>query len=506
MRPRLAFLDADLVGRVLDEAFALLVTPGIRVQSAEAIDLLASSGATVNGERVRIPEALVRSCLATVPHAFDLFDREGRPAVRFGADRVQFDPGSCGVSVLDGRTGEHRSSSSDDLVRLVRVADALAAYDAQSTAVVCHDVPAAIGDAYRLFLVLLWSAKPVVTGAFGARSSALMIDLLALDAGGRAALAERPRAVFDVCPSPPLTWSAFGSNNLMDLARAGVPAEIVSMPLAGAAAPVTLIGSIVQHAAECLGGIVIYQLASPGAPIVWGGAPAIVDMRSGATAIGAIETAMLVAGYTQVGRFLGLPTHGYLGASDSKILDGQAGLESGMTALVGALSGTDLISGAGMLDFLLTQSAEKLVVDAEAIGMIRRLLGGIDTPTATLALDAFAEAGEEGRFLELPETRRLFRREQFLPSAVIDRGSRRAWDEAGAVDTMGRARNRVEALLANHERPGIDAAVEAALVERIASAGREFGLEHLPGIPDGPGSVAAGAAGVGSDLTLVPPG
>ncbi len=481
MRP-LRLLDDGLVGRVLDEALALLTRPGVRVQSAEAVELLASAGGTVDDDRVHIPEALVRSCLATAPRAFDLFDRAGLPAVRFGADRVQFDPGSCGVAVLDA-DGGHRSSTADDLVRLVRVTEALAAYDAQSTAVVCHDIPVAIGDAYRLFLVLLWSGKPIVTGAFGARTSSLMIDLLADDAGGRAALAARPRAVFDVCPSPPLTWTEFGSQNLVDLARAGVPAEIVSMPLAGAAAPVTLIGSIVQHAAECLSGITIHQLASPGAPIVWGGAPAILDMRTGATAIGAIETALLVAGYTQVGRFLGLPTHGYLGASDAKTLDAQAGLESGLTAIVGALAGTDLISGAGMLDFLLTQSAEKLVVDAEAIGMIRRLLAGIDAPTPTLALDAFADAGEDGHFLELPETRRLFRREQYLPSAVIDRGSRRAWEGAGGLDAAGRAARRVEELLATTGPASIEPGVARALVDRMASAGRPFGLERLPGVP-----------------------
>ena len=101
--------------------------------------------------------------------------------------------------------------------------------------------------------------------------------------------------MFDVCPSPPLIWSAFGARNLIELARAGVPAEMVSMPLAGAAAPVTLIGSIVQHAAECLSGIAIHQLAKPGSPIVWGGAPAIFDMRKGTTPMGAIETAMIDA-------------------------------------------------------------------------------------------------------------------------------------------------------------------------------------------------------------------
>lgn len=482
-RPSFRLLEPDLIGRILDEAHELLLDPGVRVQDPEAARLLEDAGAEVRGEVARLPPSLVRDALATVPHSFDLYDRDGRPAVRYGAGVVQFDPGSSGVNVLDPVTGDHRPSRADDLVRLVRVAEMLPAYDAQSTAVVCGDIPAEIGDLYRLYLVLLGSSKPVVTGAFSPLGSAAMIDLLALDAGGRDALAARPRAVFDVCPSPPLTWTAFGARNLVDLARARVPAEMVSMPLAGGAAPVTLAGSIVQHAAECLSGIAIHQLASPGAPIVWGGAPSIVDMRTGVTPMGAIETAMLDAGYAEVGRHLGLPTHGYLGATDGKVLDAQAGLESAMGALVGALAGVDLISGAGMLDSLRCQSAEKLVLDADWIGMIRRLLRGVATPTETLGLAMIRAAGPEARFLELPETRRLFRSEQALPSAVIDRGSLRAWEDAGRPDAAARAHARVSEILAAYVRPALDPGIEAEMAALVRAAGAPYGMTRdLPGV------------------------
>ena len=261
MRPTLTLLEPELVDRVLDEAFELLMEPGVRVHEPEAVALLAAAGADVRDGTARIPERVVRDALATVPRSFALHDRAGAPAVRYGEGSVQFDPGSCGVHVLDPDTLEHRPSMSADLVRIVQVTDGLDAYAAQSTAVVCSDVPADVGDMHRLLLVLLHSDKPVVTGGFGVRTTRVMLDLLAVDAGGPDALAARPRAVFDVCPSPPLTWSELGCRNLIDLARAGVPAEMVSMPLAGGAAPVTLIGSVVQHAAECLSGIAIHQLA-----------------------------------------------------------------------------------------------------------------------------------------------------------------------------------------------------------------------------------------------------
>ncbi len=482
MRPRFELLDPALVDRIVDEALQLLRKPGIKVEEPEAIRVLVAGGATADGERVSIPEVMVRRALDTVPRSFELYDRAGNAAVKYGQGMVHFDPGSSGVAVLDPETLDTRPSMAADLARLTRVADALPAYDAVSTAVVAHDVPTEIGDLYRLFVVLCNSSKPIVTGAFTPRGSGVMIELLALDAGGREALAERPRAVFDVCPSPPLTWSEFACRNVMDLGRAGVPAELISMPLAGVAAPVTLVGSIVQHAAETLAGIVLHQLAAPGAPIVWGGAPTIVDMRTGATPMGAIETAMIDAGYAAVGRSLGLPTHGYLGATDSKVIDAQAGLESGMTALVGGLAGIDMISGAGMLDFLLAQSPEKLVIDADVIGMVQRLLRGVAVPTETLATGFFEQSGPEGRFLDLEDTRRLFRSEQFLPSKVIDRTSRRAWADAGGLDAFGRARRRVEELVASPRDIGLDPATAAAMAACITATGAPYGLTGLPGV------------------------
>jgi trimethylamine--corrinoid protein Co-methyltransferase len=263
MRPTFSLLASGLVERVLAEAYSLLEEPGIEVQAPEALALLAAAGARIEGERAHIPAAMVSDALATAPRTFDLYDRAGNPTVRYGQGVVQFDPGSSGVRVLDPETRRPRTSESTDLVRLVHVAEMLPVYAAQSTAVVCHDVPAEIGDLYRLFLVLLHSDKPIVTGAFRIPTIHAMIELLAIDAGGAEALAARPRAVFDVCSSPPLTWADLGGQNLIDLARARVPAELISMPIAGAAAPVTLVGAVVQHAAETLSGIVIHQLAGP---------------------------------------------------------------------------------------------------------------------------------------------------------------------------------------------------------------------------------------------------
>jgi trimethylamine--corrinoid protein Co-methyltransferase len=480
MQPKLDLIPQDLIERILDEAFQLMRKPGIKVQSPEAREVLAASGAQVQDEIVRIPERVVRTALQTVPHTFYLHDRLGNPSVTYGGDTVHFDPGSSAVHILDPETLEHKPSQTADLVRLVKVAEMLPQYDAQSTAVVCNEVPKTIGDLYRLYIVLLYSQKPIVTGAFSVETLPRMIDMLAIFAGGRAALKDKPQAVFDVCPSPPLIWSYFGAQNLIDLARAGIPAQMVSMPLAGAAAPVTLLGAVVQHAAESLSGIAIHQLAHAGAPIVWGGAPAIFDMRRGTTPMGAIETAMIDVCYAQVGKSLGLPTHGYLCASDAKVIDAQSGLESISTAMLGALAGINMISGAGMLDFLACQSAEKLVIDAEAIGMIKRLLAGVEVRTATLATELFEGINFKGDFLKQRATRDLFSKEQYLPSAVIDRDSQRGWLEAGGLDTFARAKVRTRQLLEAYQRPALDAGQVGELREMVGGLARQAGMERLP--------------------------
>ena len=484
MRPKLTLLSDEIIARILEEAYELLLKPGIKVQNEEARDLLARAGATVNPDThvAQIPASMVKKALESVPHEFYLYDYDGKPTIHYGGDSVHFDPGSSGITMLNPETLEHETTETEHLIRLIKVAEQLPQYDAQSTAVICHDVPKEIQDSYRLYLALLYSKKPIVTGAFTNKTVQEMIDMLALFAGSKEAAREKPRAVFDVCPAPPLIWSNFGAGNLIALARAGIPAEIVSVPLAGAAAPVTMLGTVTQHTAECFAGIVIHQLAHAGSPIVWGGAAAIFDMRKGATPMGAVETAMLDCSYAQVAKTLNMPTHTYLGATDSKLVDAQAGLESGISAMVGALSGINMISGSGMLDFLACHSAEKLVLDAEGIAMAKRMVMGVKQHTETLATGFYDDKinFKGGDFLKQKITMQLFREDQHMPSSIIDRDSTRAWKAAGSLDAFGRAKLRVNELLASYRRPELDPAQESRLHAFMLDLSQKAGLEQLP--------------------------
>ena len=482
MQPKIELLSDDMVRQILDESYQILLQTGVKVQSINARRLLADAGAQVDPftEVVKISESLIAPALETTPSSFTLFDRAGNQVISYGGDAVHFDPGSSGVNMLDSVSGKHHAATTSDLITLVKIVEMLQQYDAQSTAIVCSDVPKTISDLYRLFIVLSFSQKPIVTGSFSVPTLQTMIEMLNIVSGGREELVKKPLAVFDVCPSPPLIWSNFASENLIILARQKVPVELVSMPLTGAASPITLLGSIVQHTVENLSGLLIHQLACPGSPLVWGGAPAIFDMRKGSTPFGAAETAMLSAATTQVGKSLQLPTHTYLGASDAKFLDAQAGMESGMSFLIGALAGINMISGAGMLDFLACQSLEKLVFDAEAIAWTKRLLNGIKIQTQPFALNFYENFSFKPDFLKQKATRDLFSQEQILPSLVIDRGSVRGWQMDGKLDLTSRASVRIKQLLANYEIPGIDPACSQELLELVKFQAGQAGMSQLP--------------------------
>jgi trimethylamine--corrinoid protein Co-methyltransferase len=485
--PKLQMLDDDLVRQIISEAIAILENPGIRIHNQEALDLLANANAKVdfNAQVAYIPENIIRQALQTAPKEFTLFDLNGNAAVHYYGDKIHFDPGSGGLTIIDSQTERPRSPKTDDYIKFTKLVETLPQIDAQSTAFVCSDVVPEIGDLYRLYLALNYMNKPIITGAFRKDTWWTMKEMLSLVAGGDDAFANKPTAVFDVCPSPPLLWSDFTCQNLIDCARFLIPAQLISMPLAGATAPVTLAGAVVQHAAESLSGVVIHQLARAGAPIVWGGSPAIFDMREGSTPMGAVETWMISSAYVQIGKALGLPTHAYMGMSDAKIIDTQCGLESMGSNFVAALSGANIISGCGMMDLESCLSYEKLVIDAEMIGMVKRFVKGIIVRDDPIALNLMQKSGHKGDFLTLAHTRKWFREEQYMPSEVIDRASFDGWKARGEKSTFERARDRVEKLIPTYQPNNLTDGQRKELREVTLHAANKFGMESLPAMPPG---------------------
>jgi len=482
MRPKLTLLDTSLVDQIIDEAFGLLIDPGVRVHNEDALKLLADAGAEVDFESqiAKIPEAVVRQAMDSAPSEFHLYNLAGEPVVHYGGDSVQFDPGSAAINILDSETLEQRQPVTSDFVKFVKLVETIPQLDAQSTAIICADVPEEIGDLYRLYIALNFMHKPIVTGAFEKDTWWTMKELLEARVGGELALAEKPIAIFDTCPSPPLLWSDITCQNLIDCARSGIPSELVSMPLAGATAPVTVAGAVVQHTAENMSGVTISQLAQQGAPIVWGGSPAAFDMRKGTTPMGAVGTWMIDSAYAQVGKSLGFPTHAYLGMTDAKVVDAQAGLEAAGGTLMAALTGINMVSGAGMMDFESCQSYEKLVIDAEIIGMAKRLIEGIDPRQDPIALSLIRKLGHRADYLAEPHTLKWFQEEQYLPSEIIDRGSLSDWESGGAKSARQRAADRVEVLSKSYNLEPIESGLANELREITSKAAKKYGMDELP--------------------------
>ncbi len=479
-RPKLELLSRPFLDRIVSEAVDVLEKTGVLIENDEAMRLLSDAGCRRRGRIVRFKPSLIEASLKTAPRAIRVYDRGGALAMDLEGDAVHFDPGSGALKILDPATLEERKPVTRDLVRFAILTDALPNLAAQSTEMISMDVPEAMQDRYRLYIGLRFCTKPVVTGTFAVESFRIMADMLAAVRGSERALREKPLAIFDCCPSPPLKWSNLTCQNLIDASRAGIPAALISMPLAGATSPVTLAGALAQLTAENLSGIAIHQLAHPGSPVIFGGSPAAFDMRTGTPPMGAVETMMINAAHVQVGKHLGLPTHSYMGLSDAKIVDGQAGFETGMGALVAALAGANVISGPGMLDFESCQSLEKLVLDDEICGMALRMVRGVAARGDRLAGDLYGDIYAGDHFLASEETLRWFRDEVRPAGPVVDRDVYDTWVGRGRKSAWDRARLEVARILGSHAVEALPDDRLAALMDVVNADARLMGVELPP--------------------------
>ena len=431
-------------------------------------------------QQARLPAGLIERALQSVPSAFPLYDVLGAQTHDFSGDAVYFTPGSTALSLLAYPSQKMRPPTTADYVDYAKLMSQLPHIASQSTALIPGDVPAEISDSYRLFLSLLWCEKPVVTGAFTIASFEIMKDFQVAVRGTPEALRRQPLTIFSCCPTSPLSWSEVTSQNLIDCARYGIPVELIAMPLSGFLAPVTLVGTLIQHTAETLSGVVISQLASPGTPLLYGGSPGIFDFRYETTPMGAIETMMLDCAYTEIGKHLRIPTQAYIALSDSKRLDAQAGAETGMGAVLAALSGVNSISGPGMIDFESCLSLEKLVLDNELCGMALRLIAGIEPKEDFPAGPLLEELLRERHLLIADHTQRHWSSELRLPGPVIDRARRERWEHEGAVTLFERAHRQVARLLATYQPSRLPEDVRREVVQRMEHEARRHGLERLP--------------------------
>jgi len=499
MRPTLNVLSDTLIERIVDEAKHVLETTGMEIRGHEMRRRLLDAGLPLDaaGERVLFPRDVVERALATAPSSFQLFDRDGNPHADLGDDRVHFVPGSSGLKWLDHRTGEVRLANSTDYVEYIRLADGLEHIAYLATAFSTNDdIEAQVSDAWRLYLTLTNSKKPVVSGAFTEHGVGRMVEMMALFRSDRADLIARPMSIFTITATGNFRYSEDSCQNLIDCVEAGIPVEIVPVTLMGLIAPVTTVGATVFHTIDVLAGITMAQILRPGAPVLFGGAPATFHMKVASSPMSAVEALQLDAAYVAVGKSLGLPTQSYLALSDGPILDAQAGAETFGSALIAALAGVNSVSGPGMLDFLLVFSMPKLVFDDEMCGQALRFVREIqvadDLPVGPLVDQLMADQ----HLIMAEHTMAHWPQELYLPSPVIDRDNRENWTKAGGKDTYQRACTEVDLRLARYRQVETDPLIVAEL-ERIIRSGM-VAQTDLPTVPPAPEpSAEALAAGAG---------
>ena len=444
---RLAYLTKNEIEEIHSISLQLLQNTGVRVTNEEAQALLENAGCTLVGDIVTFPETLVRESIESTPSTFSIFSRNGKESFSIGQDNVLINPGSSAVYFKDRKSGDIRKGTSRDIAELVQVVEHLEHIKAQSTALIPSDIPVEIAGLYRLYVILKNSTKPIVTGAFSKEDFHIMRDMLEVVAGGPDELAKKPQAIFDCCPSSPLIWSDATSQNLIDCAKAGIPAQIVSAPLMGVSSPITIMGTVVQQNMEILSGIVIAQQVNLGTPLIYGGAIGSLDMRYGTPRFSSVEAIMTACMSNEVGKSYGIPTHAYLGTSESKIEDSQSGYETGLGLIMGILSRINVVSGPGMMTQLNCQSLEKLVIDNEFCGSALRLIQDSESLLDEDIHELISNVGPGGDYLKTKHTQRNYRKKHLFPSDIIDRLNLHSWIEEGKKTSVDRARNRVDTLL-----------------------------------------------------------
>jgi trimethylamine--corrinoid protein Co-methyltransferase len=491
MRPGLNVLSADLVARILDEVYRILAGTGMEIRGESLRQRLLEHGlpASPDGSRILFPQDVVNRAIGTAPSSFTLFDRDGKPHAELGGDKVNFVPGSSGLKVLDHRTGQTRLADSSDYVEYVRLADGLEHIAYLATAFSTNDdIEPQVSDAWRLYMTLLNSKQPIVSGAFSEHGVPRLAALLELFRSDAADLAARPLSMFTITATGNFRYGEDSCQNLLDCVEAGIPVEIVPVTLMGLIAPVTLVGALVFHCVDVLAGLTMAQILKPGHPVVFGGAPATFHMKAASSPMAAIEAQHLNVAYVAIAKHLGLPTQAYMALSDGKYLDAQAGGETFSSALLAALAGVNSVSGPGMLDFVLTFSLPKLVFDNEVCGQAlhfcRKIQPLDDLPTQHLVDHVI----NESHMLTLPQTLEHWPQELYQTDPVIDRVTRDTSDTDTGPDLVARATGQVEQRLARYQAFDTDAATVAEM-QRIIRDGLESQAK-LPDLPPPPEGMA----------------
>jgi trimethylamine--corrinoid protein Co-methyltransferase len=457
-------LTQEQILQIHKASLEVLERTGLHVKNERARTLFEQGGARIEGDRVFISEQMVQKALVSVPSRVLLAGRDPAHDVVLEGKRVYAGTGGSPTMMLDPGADTVRPATLRDLQQVVRLVDKLPNCDFVVMPVYPTDVPEEVVPVNRFYACLSNTTKHVMGGVGTPDGARDVITLATQLAGSLEALQARPivSAITSWMVSP-LHLDTAVTDILLEWCSHGLPLALSSAPMAGTTAPITLAGSLVQLNAEQLSGIVLTQLARPGTPVLAGYIPGVADMRSGNYLGGTVEFGMMQAAAAQLAQYYHVPIYCSGCMTDAKIPDEQAGYEKMATFLLAAMGGANYIHHAiGMVHNMSAVSLEQAVIDDEIVGMVQRVLRGIDVNDETLGVESIARVGPGGHFLMDPLTL-AFMRSEYFPARVSDRQNRAAWESEGKRDIRARASARVDKLLADPPAPLWTVDIDAAL-------------------------------------------
>ncbi len=448
-----ALLTQEQVEKIHDASLEILEETGLKVRYEPARDLFKMHGCNVDDERVRFPHAVVEKYRKMVPPSFTFRGRDPKFDKKIPQDSPVIVTASSAPDIIDPVTGVERRAESKDIAQIAHLINELPGYDIFSISTLADDAPADQFTISRLYPAIKYCLKPIRVTTTDMKDTLSVMEMAYMVAGGEEAYKAHPFLTHHYCPVvSPLTMDKLSTENVMFFAKEGLPVYPTIVPNAGLTSPMSMAGTLVQGNAEFLSALVLMQMVKEGTPTIYATLGTVADMRSGAYTSGGIECGMLHMAFAQMARFYNVPAGGYVGLTNSKVNDAQAGYETGMSGIAGLLGGMDMFNIGGLIDALKTFDFAKAVIDDEMAQMMKRVKRGISFSDDDLGLDLIKEIGPGGSFITVKHTISRMKTEAVM-TKMADRDARTIWEKKGATDIHAKAMKRAKEIMANNTEP-----------------------------------------------------
>jgi trimethylamine--corrinoid protein Co-methyltransferase len=477
--PEYRILKEAQIKRIHCATLELLETTGVKVMNGEAREMLGHAGCRLKNDNiVQIPNWLVEDCIRSAPSRITIYNRLGKEAMRLEGRRIHYGLGTDLINTIDLDTGKLRQSRLKDVANAARVADTLEDIDFIGSYALPYDSPSNMGYIDSFKAELENSVKPIFYTAAGPEDMAVINDMAAAAVGGADILREKPVHIHYAEPLTPLTHSSGAIKKLFYCADNLVPVNYTPGMMSGASAPVTLAGAIIVGNAEALSGLVMHQLRCKGAPIISGFGMSTLDMKTSACVYGCPEYRLAISACSDLYHYYGIPMWGTAGVSDAHCLDQQAGMEWSISLLTAAMDGANLIHDVGYLGQGLVGHPAALVICAETISYIKRLIRGFDIDDVDISMDIIREVGPGGGFIDTLHTFENFRKEHWQPE-LFNRLTLENWQSAGQKTLADRAVEKTKNILKEYEVKPLGDGVQETLNTIRKAAVKELGGKNI---------------------------